>query len=115
MTELNEKASIYAEENVINVLKEAFAKVYADGYRDGYKDCQNEIPVELRSNQTEFVDLGLPSGTLWSGEYEKEKDSLRYAPFDKAKTMMIPTKEQCEELLSCCKWECVRKSGIYDR
>ena len=115
MIELNEKASIYAEENVINVLKEAFAKVYADGYRDGYKDCQNEIPVELRSNQTEFVDLGLPSGTLWSGEYEKEKDSLRYAPFDKAKTMMIPTKEQCEELLSYCKWECVRKNGIYVR
>ena len=114
MIELNEKASIYAEENVINVLKEAFAKVYADGYRDGYKDCQNEIPVELRSNQTEFVDLGLPSGTLWSGEYEKEKDSLRYAPFDKAMTMMIPTKEQCEELLSYCKWECVRKNGIYD-
>ena len=90
MIELNEKAGIYAEENVIN------------------------IPVELRSNQTEFVDLGLPSGTLWSGEYEKEKDSLRYAPFDKAKTMMIPTKEQCEELLSYCKWECVRKNGIYD-
>lgn len=35
MIELNEKADIYAEENVITVLKEAFAKVYADGYRDG--------------------------------------------------------------------------------
>lgn len=37
MIELNEKAGIYAEEKVINILKEAFAKVYADGYRDGYK------------------------------------------------------------------------------
>lgn len=43
MIELNEKAGTYAKENVINVLKEAFAKVYADGYRDGYKDCQENV------------------------------------------------------------------------
>ena len=41
MIELNEKASVYAKENVISVLQEAFAKVYADGYRDGYKDRKN--------------------------------------------------------------------------
>ena len=56
MIELNEKADIYAEENVITVLKEAFAKVYADGYRDGYKDRENEIPMNLRDGDTNYVD-----------------------------------------------------------
>ena len=59
MIELNKKAVIYAEENIINVLKEAFAKVYADGYRDGYKDCQEEIPVNLRESKTTYVDSSL--------------------------------------------------------
>ena len=80
MIELNEKADIYAEENVINVLKEAFAKVYADGYRDGYKDCEEDIPVSLGNNQTVFVDLGLPSGTLWSTDYKKREDNRENHP-----------------------------------
>ena len=57
MEDLREKANNYAEENVINVLKEAFAKVYADGYREGYKDRDEEIPVDFHDGQTEFVDL----------------------------------------------------------
>ena len=105
MVELKEKANNYAEENVISVLKEAFAKVYADGYRNGYKDCQEEIPVDLRNNQTEFVDLGLPSGTLWSAEYEKEGENIIYLPYDKASLLDIPTVEQYNELLSLCRWE----------
>ena len=114
MENIIDRAANYASEKTNEMLSQLVAQAFSDGYREGYKDCQNEIPVDLRSNQTEFVDLGLPSGTLWSGEYEKEKDRLQYAPFDKAKTMMIPTKEQCEELLSYCKWGCVRKNGIYD-
>ena len=91
MIELNEKAGIYAEENVINILKEAFAKVYADGYRDGYKDREEEIPVDLKSNQTEFVDLGLPSGTMWSSDYEKSDNEVLFLPYIKAQGMDIPT------------------------
>ena len=105
MKELREKANSYAEENVSNVLKEAFAKVYADGYRNGYKDCQEVIPVDLKSNQTEFVDLGLPSGTLWATDYEVEGTELVYLPYENAKSLNLPTKEQWEELISNCKWE----------
>ena len=110
MIELKEKAKNYAEENVISVLKEAFAKVYADGYRDGYKDCQNEIPADLRNNQTEFVDLGLPSGTMWAADYENMEDGegkkqVLYLPHGKASQLNIPTKEQWEELISNCRWE----------
>jgi len=105
MVELKEKANNYAEENVISVLKEAFAKVYADGYRNGYKDCQEEIPVDLRNSQTEFVDLGLPSGTLWSTDYLKGNDKREYLPFSKAESLCIPTEDQWNELVNTCKWE----------
>ena len=105
MIELNEKACAYAEENVINVLKEAFAKVYADGYRDGYKDCEEEIPASLGNNQTVFVDLGLPSGTLWSADYETDGEEVKYLPYEDAERYNIPTKEQFSELLESCQWE----------
>lgn len=106
MVELKEKAGSYAEENVLNVLKEAFAKVYADGYRDGYNDCKEEIPVDLRLNKTEFIDLGLPSGTLWATDYcRDERENIQYYPYEIASRSVIPTKEQWEELIGCCKWE----------
>jgi len=105
MIELNEKAGTYAEENVINVLKEAFAKVYADGYRNGYKDCQDHVSVNLRICNTEYVDLGLPSGTLWSADYEKEETNILYIPYEMAITHDIPTKEQWEELKKFARWD----------
>ncbi len=104
MVELKEKASSYVEENVINVLKEAFAKVYADGYRDGYKDRKEEIIVDLRSDKTDFIDLGLPSGTLWSSSYERFGKERLYLPYDKAKEMNIPTENQWMELRKECRW-----------
>lgn len=112
MIELNEKASVYAKENVISVLQEAFAKVYADGYRDGYKDREEMIPVDLRNNTTEFVDLGLPSGTLWASNYEKEDENSLYLPYDVAKIFNLPTKEQWEELKTCCNWV-IKPKTIY--
>ena len=105
MIELNEKAGIYAEKNVINVLKEAFAKVYADGYRDGYRDCKENVSVNLHFCNTEYVDLGLPSGTLWSADYEKEDDNILYLPYETARTYDIPTKEQWEELKKYARWD----------
>lgn len=123
MVELKEKASSYAEENVLEVLKEAFAKVYADGYRDGYKDREGEIPVDLRTNQTKYIDLGLPSGTLWSADYEKDGDDNLYLSYEMASVMNLPTKEQWKELKGICKWEylgerlekikCVGPNGNY--
>lgn len=105
MKELREKANSYAEENVNNVLKEAFAKVYADGYRDGYKDREAETPVDIDHDMPEFVDLGLPSGTLWSKDYMKDEKEIIYLPYCKAKDKMIPTEEQWNELLEICRWE----------
>jgi len=105
MKELREKANSYVEENVNNVMKEAFAKVYADGYRDGYKDREEEVSINLQDGETEFVDLGLPSGTLWASDYEGDDDKYLYIPYGKAELLSIPTQEQWEELKDNCKWE----------
>jgi len=105
MIELKEKANNYAEENAMCFLKEAFAKVYADGYHDGYKDCEEEIPANLSTSQTEFVDLGLPSGTLWANDYERDENNVVFVPFGDAEKYSIPNAEQWDELANKCKWE----------
>ena len=58
--ELIEKAASYAAGKANKAITNAIAQAYADGYRDGYKDREQEIPVDLRDNKTEYVDLGLP-------------------------------------------------------
>lgn len=105
MEELKVLANSYAEENVINVLKESFAKVYADGYRDGYKAREEEISVVFHDNHAEFIDLGLPSGTLWSSDYERINGKLSYQIYDDVEVLSIPTVKQCQELLDFCSWE----------
>lgn len=111
MEELREKANSYAEENVNTVLKEAFAKVYSDGYRNGYKDREKEYPVDLQENDVEFVDLGLPSGTKWSSDYEIGDSGYKYLPYDMACMYSIPSLEQLEELFKICKFEAKRNSS----
>ena len=102
--EIMEKAEKYASGKMNEAFDKAIAQAYADGYRDGYKDREDEIPVDLRDNKTEYVDLGLPSGTLWSKEYEKIDGNFLYLPYMKAKRYNIPTREQWEELVKYCKW-----------
>ena len=114
MVELKEKASSYAVENVLEILKEAFAKVYADGYRDGYKDREDEIPVDIRGNKTEYVDLGLPSGTLWSTDYERDGESILFQPHIDTESLSIPTREQWEELVDICKWEYDKPGSFHE-
>lgn len=105
MIDLTKKAEEFASEKMNEVLAKAFASVYADGYRDGYKDREEEIPVDLRDGKTEYVDLGLPSGTLWAADYEKTTDGkIVYYPYCEAKELSIPTLEQWEELKTSCQW-----------
>lgn len=105
MEELEKQAVKYAEEKMLDILKEALAKVYADGYRAGYKDCEDEIPVDIRGNNTEYVDLGLPSGTLWANDYVRLNNRIRYFSYDSALMLKLPTNEQWSELVSKCHWE----------
>lgn len=105
MKELTEMAAQYAAEKTNELLTNAIAKAYADGYRDGYND-REEIPVELEDeSETEYVDLGLPSGTLWSADYEREDEDVIYLPYKKASQFCLPTESQWEELDKSCMWE----------
>lgn len=105
MKEIKEVSINYATEKTNEVLVNAIAQAYADGYRKGYKDREDEIPVNLRDGNTEYVDLGLPSGTLWSADFEIDGEDVIYHPYEDAEKYGIPTKEQFNELLESCKWE----------
>ena len=102
-----EQADKYAEGKANEAITKAIVEAYIEGYKAGYKNREEEIPLELRDNKTEYVDLGLPSRTLWSTDYEKSDGNLLFLPYEKAEYMKIPTKEQWEELKSLCKWEYV--------
>ena len=102
-----EQADKYAEGKANDAITKAIAEAFIEGYKAGYKDREEEIPLELRDNKTEYVDLGLPSGTLWSTDYEKSDGNCLYLPYEKAAYMKLPTKEQWEELKTLCKWEYV--------
>lgn len=104
MMEITEKAASYAEGKAYEAITKAITQAYVDGYRDGYKDRENKRPVDLR-DKTEYVDLGLPSGTLWSADYEKEDEEVIYLPFEQAKGFPLPTEGQWNELLHNCKWQ----------
>ena len=105
MIELLDRADKYASGKSNAIIDKAIAQAYADGYRDGYKDRDDEIPVDLRDNKTEFVDLGLPSGTLWAPDYEKENGNIIFLPQDDTKSLSLPTRQQWEELINSCQWK----------
>ena len=103
MMEITERANKYADGKANEAITTAIAQAYMDGYRDGYKDREEEIPVDLRDKKTEYVDLGLPSGTLWSTDYEKDEngDNL-YLPYEEASNLKLPTPGQWQELDKEC-------------
>ncbi|MBP3586489.1 MAG: hypothetical protein J6J29_03220 [Paludibacteraceae bacterium] len=54
--------------------------------------------------ESDYVDLGLPSGTLWKSKNEKGM----YYTYDEAVNQFgdkLPTREQLEELKAFCTWE----------
>lgn len=99
-----ENAEKYAEGKANQAITKAIADAYIEGYKAGYKDREEEIPMDLRHNKTEYVDLGLPSGTLLASDYEKSDGEYIYLPYDKAKCMNLPTEEQWQELNDYCEF-----------
>jgi len=100
-----EKADKYADGKANEAMTKAIAQAYLDGYRDGYNDREAEIPVDFRDNKTTYIDMGLPSRTLWSEDYEKDGGKILYLPYERAEYLKLPTIEQWMELLECCRWE----------
>jgi hypothetical protein len=104
MKELKELSANYATEKTNEMVSQIVAQAFADGYRMGYKDREDEIPVDLRDGKAEFVDLGLPSGTLWSTSYETVDERIIFLPFMEAMSYSLPSEDQWKELMSVCRW-----------
>lgn len=61
------------------------------------------VKAQSRKDKSQYVDLGLPSGTLWK---DKNEEGGFYT-YDQAIAKFgsnLPTKEQLEELKSSCRW-----------
>ena len=90
------KAKEYAESKVNDALKQVVADAYMAGYNAGYQDGIDKVAKDSVSEETEFVDLGLPSGTLWASDYVKDGDEVLLLPYPEALKYNIPTKEQVD-------------------
>lgn len=79
---------------------EDFSKLCREAYLKGYEQGMLNVAHSITINGVEYVDLGLPSGTLWSRTPFKG-DSAYYAMFShrEAQKYPIPTEEQVNELL----------------
>ena len=65
----------------------------------------------VKEQEFEYVDLALPSGTLWAKTNvgaKEESDYGDYLTFEEACKYNLPTKEQMEELIRCCTWKWVK-------
>lgn len=67
--------------------------------------CLITFPLwaQATDDNNDYVDLGLPSGTLWKSKNEKGG----FKTYDEAIAQFgdnLPTREQCEELIGMCDW-----------
>lgn len=103
---INEKSELYAKGKFSETMDQLIAQAYSDGYSDGY--CAASAGAaeisKLMDGDTEYVDLGLPSGTLWSSDYLKNGDEIQYLPYVKTEGMSLPTEEMYDELLNRCRF-----------
>lgn len=102
-----DKVQEYVEGKVTDALNKVVADAYLAGYNAGYQDGYNKVVKDSVSVGSEFVDLGLPSGTLWSSDYVKKDDNdmTIYVAQENGADYEIPTYEQFKELMDECKWE----------
>lgn len=101
-----DKAKEYAEGKVTEALNKVVADAYMAGYNAGYQDGYNKVVKASIAEGIEYVDLGLPSGTLWSSDYVKDdNDKAIYVTQENSTDYEIPTNKQFKELMDECKWE----------
>lgn len=93
-----------------------------DGWDDGNAENPRNVVVKgdaeytavFVASQTEYVDLGLPSGTLWKTSDEHGNGTGFYT-YDEAVEAFgdnLPTKEQLVELRNYCTWN--RRDNGFD-
>ena len=101
-----DKVQEYVECKVTDTLNKVVADAYLAGYNAGYQDGYNKVVKDSVSESAEYVDLGLPSGTLWSSDCVKtDNGNVVYVTKENSVDHEIPTFEQWKELVDECKWE----------
>ena len=101
-----ENANEYAEGKVTKASSQVVADAYMAGYSAGYQDGYNKVVKDSVTEGVEYVDLGLPSRTLWASDYVKDdNDKAIYVAQENSADYEIPTYEQFKELMDECKWE----------
>lgn len=103
-----------AQEYALNVLDECINKVkqaYIDGYNAGKAEC-SPTPKNITEDGVTYIDLGLPSGTMWS---PLKGTNGRYIaiPYNQVKDLELPTLDDYAELLKYTKHGCNNR-GDYE-
>ena len=104
---IEEKSKEYAKGKVQEALTSAIEKAYIDGFNDGLKYHESQSMEDVEKGVT-FVDLELPSGTLWASHYLKDR-----LPYKDASKLSIPTIKQYQELFSECFLESTIKGLLF--
>ena len=109
--DLSTKAHEYASGKVDAILTKAVEQAYKDGYHDGFNEGRSVATADLCDEEDGFVDLGLPSGTLWSEDYLSENGDVLYWTYGEAEHESLPTIEQWRELQDICVWRYYRNNN----
>jgi len=105
--DIKERSKQYAQGKALEAITAAIEKAYQDGYNDGLNHLALE-EQEAAKTGVKYVDLGLPSGTLWSSQYITNiKGQVEMMPYLDASKHIIPTKQQFVELCEKCHYDYV--------
>ena len=85
-------------------MSKAIAQAYLDGYKEGYAVRKKKEESALFCDEVEYVDLGLPSGTLWASSNLMDDGVTCLMPFEEANIYELPSQEQFDELRQNCRW-----------
>lgn len=106
-------AKKYAEGKINDILNQAIIDAYSAGYNVGYQDGYKKAEKETILEEMKYVDLGLPSDTLWASDYIKKDGEVLFLPYrDAIDEFNLPTDEQIDELKEYCEISLVEDNGI---
>lgn len=66
------------------------------------EEVEPQVLKLIPEDEQDYVDLGLPSGTLW----KKQNEEKKYYKFYQIRELLpkLPTADQFDELRGCCTW-----------